>query len=170
MNQFSQEEIDAHYEKLKKDAAAGGYFLNPDEEFTKDLAEALLTTTARYGYPACPCRLADGDKEEDKDIICPCYYRDADVSEFGACYCALYVSREIANGQGKPEPVLDRRPVERNERPQWKPKPEPSASGAGNLPYPVWRCSVCGYLAARDEPPNVCPVCKVGKDRFERFL
>jgi rubrerythrin len=34
---------------------------------------------------------------------------------------------------------------------------------------PVWRCRVCGYLCARDEPPGVCPICKAKKDRFERF-
>jgi rubrerythrin len=38
------------------------------------------------------------------------------------------------------------------------------------LPYPVWRCRVCGYLCARDEPPAVCPVCKAQKERFERFF
>jgi ABC-type ATPase with predicted acetyltransferase domain len=27
-----------------------------------------------------------------------------------------------------------------------------------NLPYPVWRCKVCGYLCARDGPPEVCPI------------
>ena len=39
-----------------------------------------------------------------------------------------------------------------------------------NLPYPVWRCKVCGYLCARDGPPEVCPICKAKKERFERFL
>jgi rubrerythrin len=46
-------------------------------------------------------------------------------------------------------------------------KPEKPASGA--FPYPVWRCRVCGYLCARDGPPEVCPICKAKKDRFERF-
>jgi ferredoxin-thioredoxin reductase catalytic chain len=38
------------------------------------------------------------------------------------------------------------------------------------LPLPVWRCKVCGYLCARDEPPEICPICKAGKERFERFM
>ncbi|MCX6687268.1 MAG: ferredoxin:glutaredoxin reductase, partial [Methanoregula sp.] len=37
-------------------------------------------------------------------------------------------------------------------------------------PYPVWRCRVCGYLCAREQPPDICPICKVTKDRFERFI
>jgi rubrerythrin len=34
---------------------------------------------------------------------------------------------------------------------------------------PMWRCTVCGYLCAREGPPDVCPICKVTKERFERF-
>jgi ferredoxin-thioredoxin reductase catalytic chain len=71
---------------LNKDARAGGYFLNPDIEFTKALIRGLLTNEKRYGYQACPCRLASGVKEEDIDIICPCDYRDADVLEHGTCF------------------------------------------------------------------------------------
>ena len=80
------EEVDRLYEKLKKEAEAGGYHLNPDVEMTKALVKGLLTNEKRYGYQACPCRLAAGRKEEDLDIICPCDYRDADVVEFDACY------------------------------------------------------------------------------------
>jgi ferredoxin-thioredoxin reductase catalytic subunit len=84
--EVSQEEIGKLYEQLQKDAAAGGYNLNPDIEFVKALARGLLTNLRRYGYQACPCRLASGTKEKDIDIICPCDYRDADVVEFGACF------------------------------------------------------------------------------------
>ena len=34
---------------------------------------------------------------------------------------------------------------------------------------PVWRCIVCGYLAARETPPPICPICKAKADKFERF-
>lgn len=29
-----------------------------------------------------------------------------------------------------------------------------------------WRCTVCNYIHEGDEPPDVCPVCGVGKDKF----
>jgi rubrerythrin len=45
----------------------------------------------------------------------------------------------------------------------------PKGKPAG-LAYPVWRCKVCGYLAARDEPPDLCPICKASRERFERFM
>jgi ferredoxin-thioredoxin reductase catalytic subunit len=82
----SQKDVDALYERLRSEADSGGYHLNPEIEFTKELAKGLLVNETRYGYPACPCRLSIGVKEEDIDIICPCYYRDADVSDYGTCY------------------------------------------------------------------------------------
>jgi ferredoxin-thioredoxin reductase catalytic subunit len=85
-NQASAEEIDRLYTRLKKEAEASGYFLNPDIEFTKALVKSLLVNQNRYGYEACPCRLASGNKEEDMDIVCPCDYRDADVGQYGTCY------------------------------------------------------------------------------------
>ena len=153
------------YARLKSEAGAAGYFLNPDLEFTLDLVEGLLTNEARYGYPACPCRLAEGERQADLDIICPCDYRDPDLDEYGACYCALYVSEEIARGQGKPQPVPDRRPAARRQSAH-------QAVQAGVAPggMPIWRCQVCGYLCARPQPPLKCPICKVDRDRFERFL
>jgi len=42
--------------------------------------------------------------------------------------------------------------------------------GIAELPFPIWRCKVCGYLCARDEPPAVCPICRARKERFEKFL
>ncbi len=166
-------DIDRAYEALRKDAVDGGYRLSMDTVFVKDLVRGLLKNTERYGYPACPCRLASGKKEEDLDIICPCDYRDADIEEYGACYCALYVNEAIAGGSRTVSPVPERRPP-RSERGKIREGPaRPVASSPSPfaaLPLPVWRCRVCGYLCAREQPPGICPVCKAKKDRFERFI
>jgi ferredoxin-thioredoxin reductase catalytic subunit len=61
----------------------------------------------------CPCRLASGDKERDRDIICPCAYRAEDVAEYGSCYCNLYVSKEWLEGDIPKQYVPERRPVEK---------------------------------------------------------
>ncbi len=166
---FSPEVLDL-YEQLKKEAEEGGYHLNPNREFTLRLVQALLTNEKRYGYRACPCRLALGKKEKDIDIICPCYYRDSDIEEFGACYCALYVSEDWIKGKLPHRSIPERRP-ERFMTEGYSPLKDTTATiGTAKLPYPVWRCKVCGYLCARDEPPGKCPVCKATKDRFERFI
>jgi len=166
---ISSETIDKEHQRLKREAEEGGYFLNPDIEFTKGLVEGLLTNTERYGYPACPCRLAEGEKEADLDIICPCDYRDPDISEFGTCYCALYVSAEVVDGSAEFHSIPERR-ASRSERMNKKHGKNENELPASNLNYPVWRCKVCGYLCARDNPPNKCPVCKVPAERFERFI
>ena len=168
MSEVPADKIDALYNRLNAEAEKSGYILNPDVEFTKELVQSLLVNQERYGYWACPCRLATGEKEEDSDIICPCDYRDSDLSKYGCCYCALYVSQEIKEGVKQPEPIPESRPPERNERPQFRTTEQ--IQGGKQLSYPVWRCRVCGYLAARDEPPAICPVCKAKKDRFERFM
>ena len=33
----------------------------------------------------------------------------------------------------------------------------------------VYICTVCGYLCARGEPPDFCPICRAKKERFEEF-
>ena len=161
------EQIDALYERLHREAEASGYHLNPDQEFTRGLVQGLLINEMRYGYGACPCRLADGDKKKDLDIICPCDYRDADLVDWGACYCALYVSDEVLRGEKEVGSIPERRPPE-GQRPQDQTARAP-AGPAEEPSLPVWRCRVCGYLCARDEPPGVCPICKAKRERFERF-
>jgi ferredoxin-thioredoxin reductase catalytic chain len=160
-------EAEALVERLRREAEEGGYHLNPDAEFTLSLAEGLLANEKRFGYPACPCRLAAGEREADLDIICPCDYRDPDLVEWGSCYCALYVSEEVARGERAARSIPERRPPEgeRARRPAESPVPE----GRSAARLPVWRCRVCGYLCGRDEPPERCPICKASGDRFERF-
>jgi ferredoxin-thioredoxin reductase catalytic subunit len=163
------ERTDALFERLNQDAEASGYHLNPDSEFTLALVESLLINEERYGYQACPCRLATGNKEEDLDIVCPCDYRDPDLVDWGACFCALYVSDEVLDGTQEVQPVPERRPPE-GRQVQSVHKRAPSAPGGdGAATLPVWRCRVCGYLCARDKPPGVCPICKAKRDRFEQF-
>jgi ferredoxin-thioredoxin reductase catalytic chain len=165
----SEERIDRLVAELDRDAEASGYHLNPDGEFVRSLASGLAVNEERYGYRACPCRLASGDRADDLDIICPCDYRDADVTEWGACYCALYVSTKVKRGKAEAVPVPERRPPEGERR---RLRDEAASSTGGELSggaYPVWRCSVCGYLCAREDPPDACPICKASRDRFTRF-
>lgn len=167
---ISLKEIDQVYQLLNKEAESGGYHLNPDAEFTKDLINGILVNEKRYGYRACPYRLAAGDKFEGLDIICPCDYRDADIGAFDTCYCALYVSTVALKGKRPIHSIPERRPLNRKDLTQVKEKIQKPTLGIGSLSKPIWRCKVCGYLCGRDDPPEICPVCKAKKDRFERFI
>lgn len=168
------EEVERLHQKLDRDARNAGYNLNPDTEFTRELAYGLLYNEKRYGYMACPCRIADGEIEKDRDMVCPCDYRDPDLAEFGSCFCALYVDDEIKDGKKKARSIPERRP-DKGTRESARKEREKAGSISEGIPsfkprLPIWRCTVCGYLAAREEPPLVCPICKAKKDRFERFL
>jgi len=166
-----QEEARRYFERLKRDAERGGYHLNPDDEMTMDLVRGLMVNEERFGYPSCPCRLASGDYHEDLDLVCPCDYRAPDLNDFDACYCALYVSGAILAGEKEASPIPERRPP-REEREKMRSSQDTAqtAEGPEGLSQPVWRCRVCGYLCAREEPPEVCPICKAKKERFERFM
>jgi ferredoxin-thioredoxin reductase catalytic subunit/glutaredoxin len=90
------------YAQLKKLQEPKGYFFNPDMSMTMPLKESLAGEQGpRLGYMACPCRLANGTFEADRDIVCPCEYREADVAEFGACFCGLNVSKGWIEGRLK---------------------------------------------------------------------
>ncbi|MHA2062035.1 MAG: ferredoxin-thioredoxin reductase catalytic domain-containing protein [Candidatus Sifarchaeia archaeon] len=86
-----------------------GWALNRDEKLLQTLREGLATNYNRYGYFSCPCRLADGERETDKDIICPCVYARPDIEEYGHCYCGLYLSKEFALSGKQPVSIPKRR-------------------------------------------------------------
>jgi ferredoxin-thioredoxin reductase catalytic chain len=159
-------EIDRLHETLFREAEAAGYHLNPDVEFTKELIKSLIINERRYGYRACPCRLASGKKQDDLDIICPCDYRDPDLDEYGLCYCALYVSNAVRKGEKKAGSIPERRPPPAERKRETR----KICRRPTDLSLPVWRCQICGYLCARGQPPEVCPICKAKKDLFERFM
>ena len=106
-------DVEQLYDMLKKSQEPKGYFFSSDKARVFELLEALLTNKARYGYMVCPCRLASGERDADRDIICPCVYREPDVEAFGSCYCNLYVSEAWNAGKIPHEYVPERRPPEK---------------------------------------------------------
>jgi len=106
-------EIEKLYGMLKQAQEPKGYYFNEDRDRVFELLEALINNKERYGYMACPCRLASGDREHDNDIICPCVYRKPDVEEYGSCYCNLYVSKEWNDGEIPHKYIPEQRPPEK---------------------------------------------------------
>jgi ferredoxin-thioredoxin reductase catalytic subunit len=154
-----EDEIDRVHKRLDRDAEETGYHLNPDKDFTRELIRGLLINERRYGYWACPCRIAAKTQAEDLDIICPCNYRDPDLNEYDMCYCSLYVTDKVLIGEKETQSIPERRYTTK-----------PATTSDSKLSYPVWRCKVCGYLTAREHPPEKCPICKASKERFEVFM
>jgi ferredoxin-thioredoxin reductase catalytic subunit len=161
--------------RAESDAKAHGYYLNPDPEFLNSLLEGLKDNEERYGYPSCPCRLAAGRFDLDRDIICPCDYRDPDVEDFGACYCALYVDKDIYEGKTPVRSIPERRPVEKQVRAYEAPEEVKKSEyvrelvdegGSGGPKMKMWVCKQCGYVCFREDPPYICPICKAKREFF----
>ncbi|MEM3697055.1 MAG: ferredoxin-thioredoxin reductase catalytic domain-containing protein [Candidatus Bathyarchaeia archaeon] len=158
-------------QRAESDAKTHGYYLNPNPDFLRDLLEGLKRNEERYGYPSCPCRLASGKLEWDRDIICPCDYRDPDVEEFGACYCALYVRKDVYEGKTPLMPVPERRPSEKQARAYGKAEGTSEAVALtvkkpSEIKLKLWYCKQCGYVVFREDPPYICPICKAKREMF----
>ncbi|WP_455365055.1 ferredoxin-thioredoxin reductase catalytic domain-containing protein [[Eubacterium] cellulosolvens] len=161
-------------QRAESDAKSHGYYLNPDSQFLTDLLEGLKKNEDRYGYPSCPCRLASGKLEADRDIICPCDYRDIDVEEHGYCYCALFVRRDVYEGDLPITPIPERRPkekIERGQKTQLEPSAQTRATTSQDLSAKpkMWYCKQCGYVVFREEPPYLCPICKAKREMFAQI-
>lgn len=165
-------------QRAEADARTNGYYLNSDSNFLQSLLEGLKRNEERYGYPSCPCRLASGQFDFDRDIVCPCDYRDPDVSEYGACYCALYVRKDVHEGKIELKPVPERRPLEKQSKAynvatassEARPAPKPNKeTKLSENRLKLWYCKQCGYVVFRDEPPYTCPICKAKKEMFEEI-
>lgn len=149
---------DELYSVLQENAKEKGYLFNTDEEFVKELMNSLYENFKRYGYASCPCRLSSGIYEEDEDLICPCEYMESDVKKYGACFCGLYVSKDIYDGKIKLSSIPESRPVEK----VFKNKIQNDI----NKNKIIWRCTVCGYESQGDNPPDKCLKCGVSKELF----
>ena len=106
-------EIEKTREYVNKVAKFRKLVLQPDAETLNNLISGLTENQERFGYRSCPCRLASGEKDKDRDIICPCQYSEQDISEYGHCFCALYFSKEYLEKGGKFRPIPERRPEEK---------------------------------------------------------
>jgi len=162
-------------QRAESDAKSHGYYLNPDPKFLQNLLEGLEENEERYGYPSCPCRLASGKLEFDRDIICPCDYRDPDVEEYGYCYCTLYVRKDVFEGKTPIQPIPERRPLEKQARAyevSGKTSKKPFERNGTFMEKPsktklkMWYCKQCGYVCFREEPPYICPICKAKRELF----
>jgi ferredoxin-thioredoxin reductase catalytic chain len=177
--------IEATRARAETDAKTYGYHLIPDPDLLQGFLEGLKTNEDRYGYPLCPCRLASGNLDIDRDIICPCDYRDPDIAEFGACYCRLYVNNDVYEKKVPLPTVPERRPLEKQSRSymaakisetptkEAETKPpkttEKSSTAITEIKKKVWYCSQCGYVVFREDPPYVCPICKAKREMFKEI-
>jgi ferredoxin-thioredoxin reductase catalytic subunit len=70
------------------------FMLNNDEEMVAMVIDGVLINEEQYGLKLCPCRLRDGTRTRDLELICPCNFKAQDVWEKeGRCWCGLFIKR-----------------------------------------------------------------------------
>ena len=73
--------------------------LNPDKDHVDFIVKGVLANEEKYGLKLCPCRLRDGSRERDLELICPCNFKTHDtwLNPMGGrgamCWCGLFVKR-----------------------------------------------------------------------------
>ena len=71
------------------------FMVNPDEEHVDRIADGLLMNEKNKGLLLCPCRLSDGTKERDIELLCPCNFKTHETwGKEGRCWCGLFVKRK----------------------------------------------------------------------------
>ena len=89
------EELREAWEKFTLD---NDFKLNPDKEHVDIIIEGVLENESKYGLKLCPCRLRDGTREKDLELICPCNFKTHVTwlnpkNKEAMCWCGLFVKR-----------------------------------------------------------------------------
>lgn len=88
---MNKEEVLKVWERFTKD---NDFVLNPDRKHVDLIADGILENEKKYGLKLCPCRLRDGTKERDLELICPCNFKSQDIwREKSRCWCGLFVKK-----------------------------------------------------------------------------
>ncbi|UCD06864.1 MAG: ferredoxin:thioredoxin reductase [Candidatus Aenigmatarchaeota archaeon] len=70
------------------------FMLNPDKSLVDMVIDGVLENEKKHGLMLCPCRLRDGTREKDLELICPCNFKAQSVwKDKGRCWCGLFVKR-----------------------------------------------------------------------------
>lgn len=76
----------------KKFTENNDFKLNPDNWHVDFIAQGVLENEKKYGLKLCPCRLRDGTRQRDLELICPCNFKMHDAWKTkGQCWCGLFV-------------------------------------------------------------------------------
>jgi len=86
---------DHFLEVLRIYADGNDFMLNPDEAHLNSVVDGVLANKEKCGLKLCPCRIRDGSKERDLELLCPCNFKIQETwGKFGRCWCGLFVKKE----------------------------------------------------------------------------
>ena len=73
--------------------------LNPDKWQVDFIAKGVLENEKKYRLKLCPCRMRDGTRQMDLELICPCNFKihqtwlEPKSGMLPMCWCGLFVKR-----------------------------------------------------------------------------
>ncbi|MBW2964888.1 hypothetical protein KY363_05520 [Candidatus Woesearchaeota archaeon] len=73
------------------------FMLNPDKAHVDMIINGVQANEEKFGLKLCPCRLRNGSRERDLELICPCNFRTHETwndESKGYCWCGLFVKRK----------------------------------------------------------------------------
>ena len=63
-----------------------------NKEHVEFIAENILKIEEQTGLKLCPCRLRDGTRKTDLELICPCNFKiQTNWKKFNRCWCGLFL-------------------------------------------------------------------------------
>jgi ferredoxin-thioredoxin reductase catalytic subunit len=92
---------------VRQVARRRGWVMNNDTSLTGTILDGLAARSQEWGRPFCPCRDLEGSADANTDIVCPCHYAQADIDEFGQCYCGLFLA--VGKDQKEVSSIPERR-------------------------------------------------------------
>ncbi|MFH1682848.1 MAG: ferredoxin-thioredoxin reductase catalytic domain-containing protein [Candidatus Woesearchaeota archaeon] len=75
------------------------FMLNPNSNHVERIAEGCLKNEIECGLKLCPCRLRDGSRERDLELLCPCNFKvheawlKSEIRGRSECWCGLFVKK-----------------------------------------------------------------------------
>jgi ferredoxin-thioredoxin reductase catalytic subunit len=90
-NLFKEADMLRIWEAFSKE---NDFKLNPDKKIVSMVAKGVLGNELESGLKMCPCRISDGERENDLKLICPCNFKIHDTwTKNGRCWCNLFVKK-----------------------------------------------------------------------------
>ena len=68
------------------------FILNTDKQHVEAVINGVLENEKQHGLKLCPCRLSNGTRRMDLELICPCNFKKQDCwKKEGRCWCGLFI-------------------------------------------------------------------------------
>ena len=88
---MNKEDLITAFDKFTE---SNDFMLNPDQAHVSMVIDGLFVNEENCGLKLCPCRVRDGSRKCDLELICPCNFKSQDIWKTeGRCWCGLFVKR-----------------------------------------------------------------------------